>query len=139
MAKGRSKAGGGGALSKAYSDIMSGNATLDSLNGLQPQMAIDKANFTSNGNSIKLQNVTIKNGNQTINLTFTSEYEPTQVGSPRGSIETKITARVWENGNIKGIRTIDRLSTKSIKNAKKQYEDMLDSWKKLTGQRSITF
>ena len=80
-------------------------------------MDIDKANFTTNGNSVKMQNVTIQNGNQTINLTFNSQYEPTQVAKPTKNITTKITARVWENGNIKGIRTIKETSTKSLKNA----------------------
>lgn len=126
-------------VSKAYSDIMNGNATLDSLASLQPQMNIDKATFTTNGNSVKMQNVTIKNGNQTINLTFYSKYEPTQVAKPTKNITTEIEARLWENGNIKAIRIIAGTSTKSLKNAKTQYESMLDSWKKLTGQSSISF
>lgn len=142
MGRGSSKVGGGsggGGVAKAYSDIMNGGATLDSLAALQSQMNIDDAVFTVNGNSVKMQNVTIQNGNQTINLTFNSKYEPTQVTKPTKNITTEITARLWENGNIKAIRTISGTSTKSLKNAKTQYESMLDAWKKLTGQSSISF
>lgn len=130
---------GGGNVQKAYNDILNGNATLETLATLQPLMNIDKANFTVNGNSVKMQNVTIQNGNQTINLTFNSQYEPTQVTKPTKNITTKITARVWEDGNIKGIRTIKETSTKSLKNAATQYDNMLSDWKKLTKQRNISF
>lgn len=148
MGRGTSKVGSGGGgkttptganVSKAYSDIMNGNATLESLSDLQQQMSIDKATFTTNGNSIKMQNVTIQNGNQTINLTFRSEYEPKQVTNPTKAITTEITARLWENGNIKAIRKIAGTSTKSLKNAATQYDNMLSNWKKLTGQKSISF
>lgn len=137
--KGGGGAGGGIAVQNAYNDIMNGNATLDSLAALQPQMKIDKASFTTNGNSVKMQNVTIQNGNQTINLTFSSDYQPQQVTKPTKAIETEITARLWENGNIKAIRTITGKSTKSLKNAATQYNDMMNDWKKLTGQSQITF
>ena len=147
MGRGSSGISGGGAggknaavnVGKAYNDILNGNATLETLATLQPLMNIDKANFTVNGNSVKMQNVTIQNGNQTINLTFNSQYEPTQTATPTKNITTKITARVWENGNIKGIRTIKETSTKSLKNAAKQYDDMLSDWKKLTKQSNISF
>lgn len=135
-----SKGGGGGAsVSKAYSDIMNNSATINSLANLKSQMSIDKAKFSVNGNSVKMQNVTIKNGNQTINLTFYSDYEPTQVAKPTKAISTEIQARLWENGNIKALRTIDKTSTKSLKNARTQYETMLDTWKRMTGQKTIKF
>lgn len=126
-------------VGKAYNDILNGNATLETLATLQPLMNIDKANFTVNGNSVKMQNVTVQNGNQTINLTFNSQYEPTQTAKPTKNITTKITARVWEDGNIKGIRTIKETSTKSLKNAATQYDNMLNDWKKLTKQSNISF
>lgn len=147
MGRGSSKAGAGaggggnvsGMVQNAVNDILNGTATLDDLAKLQSQMKIDNATFTTNGNSVKMQNVTIQNGNQTINLTFDSEYEPQQVTKPTKAIETTITARVWENGNIKAIRTITKTSTKSLKNAATQYNDMMNDWKKLTGQSQITF
>lgn len=136
---GSGNAGGGASIASAYSDIMNGGATIDSLANLQSQMDIEKATFTVNGNSVKMQNVTIENGNQKINLTFNSKYEPTQVTKPTKAITTEITVRLWENGNIKAIRTIKGTSTKSLKNAATQYNDMLSDWKKLTGQNNISF
>lgn len=134
-----SKGGGGASVSKAYSDIMNNSATINSLANLKSQMDIDKAKFNVTGHSVKMQNVTIENGNQTINLTFYSDYEPTQVAKPTKVISTKIQARLWENGNIKALRTIDKTSTKSLKNARTQYETMLDTWKRMTGQNNIKF
>lgn len=131
-----SKGDGGASVSKAYSDIMNNSATINSLANLKSQMDIDKAKFNATGHSVKMQNATIKNGNQTINITFYSDYEPTQVAKPTKAISTKIEARLWENGNIKALRTIDKTSTKSLKNAKTQYETMLDTWKRITGQKA---
>lgn len=136
---GFSGGGGGASVSKAYSDIMNNSATINSLANLKSQMSIDKVKFSVNGHSVKMQNVTIKNGNQTINLTFYSDYEPTQVAKPTKAISTEIQARLWENGNIKALRTIDKTSTKSLKNARTQYETMLDTWKRMTGQKTIKF
>lgn len=137
---GSSGSGGGGAsVSKAYSDIMNNSATINSLANLKSQMDIDKAKFSVNGNSVKMQNATIKNGNQTIDITFYSDYEPTQVAKPTKAISTQIQARLWENGNIKALRIIDKTSTKSLKNARTQYETMLDTWKRMTGQKTIKF
>ena len=155
MGRGSSKAGGGGgsngkvggggnvamtnAVGTAYNDIMDGNATMQSLTRLQSVMNIDQATFTTNWNSVKQQNVTIKDGDKTINLTFNSTFEPTQTGTPKKAIKTEVTARLWENGNIKAIRTIAGKSSKSLKNAATQYADMLKEWKSLTGQTSISF
>ena len=124
---------------EAFTDLAFDRATLDSLEVLQPQMQVSKAKFTDYHNSIKMQNVTIDNGDQAINLTFTSQYEPRQTGTPKKAIKTEITARLWEDGNIRAIRTIESTSTKSLKNAQSQYEGMLGKWKKLTGQKNITF
>lgn len=145
MGRGTSKAGkstgatGGGAILKAYNDIMTGKATLSSLKTVTQNAKVEKAQFTANGNSIKSQNATIQNGNQKIDLRFSTGYNPQQTTKPTKTIETKITATLWENGNAKSISTISKVSTKSNKNAKSQYESMLSDWKKLTGQSKITF
>ena len=147
MGRGTSKIGGanGGRtdeksrVSAAYNDIMTGKATLSSLKPVAQNATVGKAQFTALGNSVKSQTATIENGNQRIDLHFSTGYNPQQTSMPTKAIETKITATLWENGNAKRISTISKASTKSNKNAKSQYESMLSDWKKLTGQRKITF
>jgi hypothetical protein len=142
MGRGTSKVRGGSASVKykvAYDDIMAGKATLSSLKSVAKNATVEKAQFTANGNSIKSQNATIENGNQRIDLRFSTGYNPQQITKPTKNIETKISAILWENGNAKRITTISKTASKSNKNAQKQYNEMLDEWKKLTGQSKITF
>lgn len=100
---------------------------------------LDKPQFTANGNSIKLQGADIVVGDDTIALTFYSQYEPTQVTKPTEQIKTYIDARIYNKGNITALRTITSTQTKSLKNAKANYEKILDIWKKMTNQKQITF
>lgn len=123
----------------AYDDIMAGNATIASLSNVAKDAKVDKAQFTANGNSVKSQNATMESGNRKIDLRFSTGYNPQQTTKPTKAIETKITATLWENGNAKGITTISKTTSKSNKNAQKQYTEMLEEWKKLTGQSKITF
>lgn len=144
MGRGTSKVSGGSisnanSIRTAYNDIMTGKATLSSLKPVAKNATVEKAQFTANGNSVKSQNATIENGNQRIDLRFSTGYNPQQTTKPTKAIETKISATLWENGNAKSISTIAKVSTKSNKNAKSQYESMLSDWKKLTGQSKITF
>lgn len=133
------KGRGGGSVATAYSDIMDGKATLDSLSALRPQMDIRQATFTTNGNSIKLQVASVESNGQRIDLVFRSDYDPMQTTKPTRAIRNEITATLWNNGNAAAIRTIKGSSTKSLRNAAAQYSTMLDNWKKLTGQSSISF
>ena len=100
---------------------------------------MSKADFTVNGNSVKSQSVTLEKGSDKIEIYFNSRYEPTQVTNPSQPIKTGIYANIWKNGSPVAVRTIAESKTKSIKNAKKQYETMLDTWKKATKQKRISF
>lgn len=143
MGRGTSKVGGGnnvGTLTiKAYDNIMAGNATLASLYDAAKYAKVNKARFTANGNSVESQTATIESGNKKIDLSFYTDYNPQQITKPTKAIKTQIEARLWENGDAKRIATIAKTTSKSNKNAQKQYTEMLEEWKKLTRQREITF
>ena len=150
MGRGTSKVGGGSGFTgggstatnivkAAYDDIMAGNATISSLSNVAKGAKVDKAKFTANGNSVKSQNATIESGNRKIDLSFSTGYNPQQTTKPTKAIETEITATLWEGGNAKRITTISKTASKSNKNAQKQYSEMLEKWKKLTGQKKIEF
>lgn len=145
MGRGKSKASGGSAsggansIRTAYNDIMSGKATLSDLKSVAKNAKVRKAQFTANGNSVKSQSATVESGNRKIDLSFSTGYNPQQTTKPTKAIETTITATLWEDGNAKRIATIAKTSSKSNKNAQKQYTEMLEEWKKLTGQKKIEF
>lgn len=124
---------------KAYDNIMSGNATLASLKDAAKYAKVNKAHFTANGNSVEFQTATIESGNKKIDLRFYTDYNPQQITKPTKAIKTEISATLWENGDAKRLATIAKTTSKSNKNAQKQYTEMLEEWKKLTRQREITF
>lgn len=80
-----------------------------------------------------------ESGSDKVEIYFSSRYEPTQVTNPSQPIKVGIYANVWKNGQPVAIRTISETKTKSLKNAKKNYENMLAEWKKATKQERITF
>lgn len=139
-----SKAGGGGAGSRniaAFTDTIKNNPSnaLSQLSQFIEKGTISNATFTANGNSVRQQAVTIRNGNDRVEVYFNSRFEPTQVTNPAQPIKTGIYATIWKNGNAVAQRTIAESKTKSIKNAKTQYENMLDTWKKVTKQKQIRY
>lgn len=132
--------GGGGNASKLSSMIQTDpQGTLSQLSQLLRGGNISSADFSKNGNSVQSQSVTLQNGNDKVEIYFNSRYEPTQVTNPTTPIKTGIYANVWKNGQPIAIRTITESKTKSIKTAKTQYENMIDIWKKATGQKQIQF
>ena len=138
---GGSRAGGdGGNVAKLSTMIQSdAQGALSSLSNMLKGGSISKASFTANGNSVKSQSVTLESGGDKVEVYFSSRYEPTQVTNPTAPIKTGIYANVWKNGQPIAIRTITESKTKSVKNAKTQYENMLDVWKKATGQKQVRF
>lgn len=140
---GGSRAGGsgGGNNIAAFTDTIENNPSnaLSQLSQLIEKSTISNATFTANGNSVRQQAVTISNGNDRIEVYFNSRFEPTQITNPTQPIKTGIYATVWKNGNAVAQRTIAESRTKSIKNAKTQYENMLDTWKKATNQKQIRY
>lgn len=138
--RGASSSGAGGSVFGAYNSILEGNADLQQLEKLANKMQIGKAVFTANGNSVKQQNATINDGSKKIDVTFYSGYDPNQTtGKLSRAIESKIEVRLWENGDIKGLRTLSKNASKSYKNAAKNYDEMLSKWKKITRQKTIEF
>lgn len=140
-------AGGGGVATggknniAAFTDTIENNPSnaLSQLSQLIENSTISNATFTANGNSVRQQAVTISNGNDRVEVYFNSRFEPTQVTNPAQPIKTGIYATVWKNGNAVAQRTIAESKTKSIKNARTQYENMLDTWKKATKQKQIRY
>lgn len=125
----------------ALNDELTNNSksVLDRLGQYSQQMDISDADFTVNGNSVKSQYATIEQGTQKIDFAFRTDYEPTQVTNPSKAIKTQITATVWDKGNVQSYHVLAETKTKSLKNAKTQYENVLNEWKKATGQKQITF
>ena len=102
-------------------------------------MSIDKAIFTANGNSVSSQTATLSTGNKRLDLSFTTDYDPRRITNPSKKLTTQITATLWENGNVQAYRVLTKADTKSLKNSKKQYEETLETWKRMTGQKQIDF
>lgn len=130
----------GARVHEAYYAIEHSREPLKELAHYSDEMKVNKPTLTENGNSIKQQVATLDNGTEKIDLAFSTKYNPMQTtGTPSKPIESKITATLWENGDAKAIVTLSKTSSKSYKNAEKQYNEMLNEWKKVTGQKKITF
>lgn len=114
-------------------------SALSQLSSVMSQGDLSKADFTANGSAVRSQSVTLESGSDKVEIYFSSRYEPTQVTNPSQPIKVGIYANVWQNGQPVAIRTISETKTKSLKNAKKNYENMLAEWKKATKQERITF
>lgn len=110
---------------------------LDSLQVLSPKAG--KANFFTNGNAVKFQEAVIESGTDKASIRFLNGWNPIQVSSPTSAIKQTIEVVYYKNGNVAAIRKLDEKSSKSLKNAAKNYREMLEKWKKLTGQKSISF
>nr|DAY16045.1 MAG TPA: hypothetical protein [Caudoviricetes sp.] len=154
MAKGESgfqKSGSGGSivgpepsgrkmsLARFLENLQKNSASgmLDSLQDLSPKAG--KASFFTNGNAVKFQEAVIESGTDKASIRFINGWNPMQVSSPTSAIKQTIEVVYYKNGNASAIRKLDEKSSKSLKNAEKNYHDMLEKWKKLTGQKSISF
>ncbi|MCD8142317.1 MAG: hypothetical protein LUD83_03425 [Clostridiales bacterium] len=100
-------------------------------------LTVGKASFTVNGNAVKSQEATLESASDRISVRFYNGWEPTQVTRPERKITTKIEAVTYKNGNATAVRTLYEKSSKSLKNAASNYENVLDKWKKVTGQKTI--
>lgn len=97
------------------------------------------ADFTKNGNAIRLQAAEFEVGDSKIDISFHNYWEPMQVTKPTQAIKQSIEVRVYKNGNITALRTLAEKKSMSLKNAEKNYQEMLEQWKKLTKQKEIKF
>ena len=100
---------------------------------------IGKAKFTANGSSVSQQTVTVKSGNDELQVYFSSGYSPQQATNSTQAIKSGIYAITKHNGDVTAYRVLTETKTKSIKSAKKNYDSVLDAWKKITKQKQITF
>lgn len=137
MGRGRSKAGG--ARSFILAVMNSPQTALNQLSKVIKHGQIDTASFTVNGSAVSSQYVMLNNGSDRIDVYFDSRFEPTQTTPPSTPIKVGIYATVWKNGNAIAFRTLTETKTKNLKNAKKNYDNVLDIWKKVTKQKQITF
>lgn len=110
------------------------------LQELQKQkMEVSDAKFTANYNAVKAQFAQIKRGNERVSVRFYNGWEPTQVARPTGPIKTTIEAVTYRNGNVVAFTKLVEKKSTSLKNAAKNYESVLEEWKRITKQKKIRF
>lgn len=100
---------------------------------------IKDAVFTINGNAIKSQEAILESGENKVSVRFYNQWEPMQVRKPTSAIKQSIDIISYKNGNATAIRTLSEKKSMSLKNAEKNYYEMLKQWIKLTKQPEITF
>ena len=100
---------------------------------------IHPANFTVNGNAVRSQSADFEVGENKVSVRFINQWELTQVGKPSRPIKQEIEIVSYKNGNATAVRTLAEKKSTSLKNAEKNYREMLERWKKLTKQKEIKF
>lgn len=105
---------------------------LSSIQKLKP--VAETARYDEFGNVITSQVAETSDGKYRLQIGFSNDYDPRQVGTARTPIKTSIEAYVWENGHISTVRKLAETKTKSLKNAGKNYQSMLATWEKLIGK-----
>lgn len=95
------------------------------------------ARFTENYSAVRLQGAALYDENRMIDFSFHNSWNPLQQIPPSGYVTQKIEARIYEDGNIKGLTTLVERKSKSLKNAEKNYNEMLSMWMDLTKQGKI--
>lgn len=108
---------------------------LNSLSDLP--LKVGKTDFFVNGNAVEFQEAVAESGADKVSIRFYNQWNPIQVAKPTQAIKQSIEAVYYKNGNAVAVRKIDEKSSKSLKNAEKNYREMLDKWKKLTRQKDI--
>lgn len=103
----------------------------------EAEIEIGNAKFTENGNAVKLQGAVIADENRMVELAFYNSWNPLQQTPPEDYLKQSIDARIFEAEKCIGIFTLVEKKTKSLKNAEKNYQEVLSLWKKLTNQEKI--
>lgn len=102
------------------------------------ELEIGNAVFTTNESAVKSQEVQFGDKYNRVVARFYSTYEPLQVLEPEKPIVSNISAIVYQNdvpvavGNVGGKEAI------SLKEAKENYEEVKETWERLTDQKGIT-
>ena len=116
----------GGIRTKSNEELLS------SIQKLKP--VAETARYDEFGNVITSQVAETSAGKYRLQISFSNDYDPRQVGTVRTPRKTYIADYVWENGHISTVRKLAETKTKSLKNASKNYQSMLATWKKLIGK-----
>lgn len=103
------------------------------------ELKLSPADFTKNGNAVRLQVGEFEVGNDKVVVSFYNRYDPMQVAKPTQAIKQSIEIRAYKNGNVTAVRTLAEKKSMSLKNAEKNYREMIEQWKKLTKQKNIRF
>ncbi len=103
------------------------------------KMEVSTANFTVSGNAVKSQFAEIERGNERVSVRFYNGWEPTQVARPTEPIKATIEVVTYKGGNAVAFTKIVEKKSTSLKNAAKNYEAVLEVWKRITKQKNIKF
>lgn len=103
----------------------------------EAQKEVGDARFTENSNAVRLQGAVIAEGDRMVDVAFYNSWNPLQVVPPDEYLKQSIEARIWENGNCIGMPVLIEKQSKSLKNAEKNYNEMLSLWQELTKQEKI--
>lgn len=100
---------------------------------------VKPANFATNGNAVESQEAIYESGENKVSVRFYNRWNPMQIINPKSAIKQEIDIVSYKNGNPTAIRTLVEKKSMSLKNAERNYNEMLDQWKRLTKQPQIFF
>lgn len=103
----------------------------------EAEKEIANAAFTENFSAVRLQGAVMADDNRVIDVSFHNSWDPRQQIPSNDYLTQKIEARIYADGSIKGLITLVEKKSKSLKNAEKNYNEVLSLWKELTKQERI--
>ena len=111
------------------------NTVFNTLSELSPK--VGKTGFFTNGNAVEFQEAVVESGSDKLSVRFYNQWNPIQVTRPTTAIKQRIEVVHYRDGNVVAIYKLNEKSSKSLKNAEKNYHEMLNEWKKATHQKTI--
>lgn len=124
-------------ISKFLENLQKNNAETMFRNISELPLKVNKTGFFANGNAVEFQEAVAESGSDKVSIRFFNQYNPIQITRPTTAIKQRIEVAHYKNGNVNAIYKLNEKSSKSLKNAEKNYHEMLDSWKKITHQKDI--
>ena len=110
------------------------------LNALcRASLDVKSADFTKNGNAVKSQEAIFESGENKVSVRFYNWWDPMQIIKSGRAIKQEIEIVLYKNGNPTAIRTLVEKKSTSLKNAERNYHEILNQWKRMTKQQDITF
>lgn len=110
------------------------NTVFNNLSELSPK--VGKTGFFTNGNAVEFQEAVVESGSDKLSVRFYNQWNPIQVTRPTTAIKQRIEVVHYRDGNVVAIYKLNEKSSKSLKNAEKNYHEMLNEWKKATHQKN---